>query len=422
MSLRPTMFTVTGLARRHAAIAVLSLVSLLGATMLPSPALAQQAWKIRDTRGHAAIIGGRAAPGASLASLAYIFDYRGPHAAECTGTVVAPLLVLTAAHCTVNDPTGYRVVTGAANRDSPARQISAVSQVIVFPGFDSRSLKHDAALLVLTSATSAPAIPLATRENLGTWPADAEDTIAGWGETHYGQSSAVKRLHWAEMVERPAGVCDRRIADFDPKTQICAAPGPGHGTSECRGDSGGPLLAPSLSGTIQIGIVSYGSPHCSPRRPDVFTRVDAISAWVREVTSSLTPPPSSAIPALEDFPGRYAGHSANSRSIVIDVAADGLAVDKIYAKTSFRCRGGRPRELWARIIPDAGWPIENHLAVIHIALRLRHVFNGGGLLLTVRFDQLGEAQGTLSGQFRSRNRRLGLCYVKGWQFSASIGR
>src|SRR5262249_46402086 len=128
-----------------------------------------------DLRARAAIVGGSgASPGAGeFQSLAYIFDLRGEGAGQCTGPVVAPRLILTAGHFAQEkasglprDPSGYRVVTGNVNRDSVARQISAVSQVIVYPGYNPATTDQDAALLVLTTPTTAFPIALATAENL----------------------------------------------------------------------------------------------------------------------------------------------------------------------------------------------------------------------------------------------------------------
>jgi secreted trypsin-like serine protease len=89
---------------------------------------------------------------------------------NCTGTVVAPNVVLTAGHCGVDDttgaaldPSGYAVVTGSVDwTNQAARQVSPVSRVIVNPRYDSGTDAFDAAVLVLSRPTTAPAIPLAT--------------------------------------------------------------------------------------------------------------------------------------------------------------------------------------------------------------------------------------------------------------------
>ena len=92
----------------------------------------------------------------------------------CSGTVVAPNVVLTAAHCADGSAASYAVVTQAELRNI------GVSAVITAPGYDaSADYVNDAALLVLTSPTLSPFIPLATVE-----PASvASAAIYGWGDT-----------------------------------------------------------------------------------------------------------------------------------------------------------------------------------------------------------------------------------------------
>ena len=78
-------------------------------------------------------------------------------------------MVLTAGHC-VEDlhfggftaATDYKVATGRANpRRDVTGEVLRVSGTHVFPGFDPGTTHGDAALLILASPTTAPAIPLA---------------------------------------------------------------------------------------------------------------------------------------------------------------------------------------------------------------------------------------------------------------------
>src|ERR1700685_328359 len=55
---------------------------------------------------NAAIIGGAPAQAGTFASVAEILDIRGGEIGQCTGTVVAANLVLTAGHCAENVKTG----------------------------------------------------------------------------------------------------------------------------------------------------------------------------------------------------------------------------------------------------------------------------------------------------------------------------
>lgn len=93
-----------------------------------------------------------------------------------------------------------------------------------------------------------------------------------------------------------------RSPPFSPASEVCAIYPPDRRTGVCKGDSGGPLLLaePSAAGgMVQIGVASHGYGECATTRPSVFTRVDAISAWVRGWVQALasSPPASASLPA-----------------------------------------------------------------------------------------------------------------------------
>jgi len=254
----------------------------------------------RASLAHTAIIGGTAAEEGTFPSLAHIQDFRGEEVGDCTGTVVAPNLILTAGHCAenvetgiVNEPSGYIVITGNVDWMAPEHQVSAVSRVIVYPGFVRSVLDRDAALLVLSAPTIAPAIPLAA------WPSDSSKLqpgtaalLAGWGKTYYEQEVPTERLQWAETAVQGPGWCEKNASSFYAASELCTIDPPNYTTGTCEGDSGGPLIANAPSGgIIEIGIISTGYEGCSTTRPDVFTRADLISSWVHEWTEALKPPP-----------------------------------------------------------------------------------------------------------------------------------
>jgi secreted trypsin-like serine protease len=109
--------------------------------------------------------------------MAYVLDFRGNEVGQCSGTVVAPNLILTAGHCAedmqtgvVNEASGYQVTTGNVDWAAPEteKQVSGVTRVIPCPCFDRHTLVGDAALLQLSTPTTAPAVTLASRPPSGT--------------------------------------------------------------------------------------------------------------------------------------------------------------------------------------------------------------------------------------------------------------
>jgi secreted trypsin-like serine protease len=263
-----------------------------------------RAARSRVSHAHAAVIGGKPAQDGTFASVAYIIDIRGNTGGKCTGTVVAPLLVLTAAHCAenmktgvLNKPSGYRVVTGSVAMTSAEPQVLMVSSVLVYEGFVRGVDDRDAALLVLSTPTTAPAITLASTSDLGLLQKGSEAMIAGWGRTHYQQSHPTERLQWADTALQAGQWCKRNAPPFYARSEICTITPPSYATGACEGDSGGPLLAqaPGRGEPIQIGITAHGYGRCSTHLPSVYTRVDLISSWVHTWIAAYklppTPPP-----------------------------------------------------------------------------------------------------------------------------------
>jgi secreted trypsin-like serine protease len=164
------------------------------------------------------IVGGSPASIASYPWLAYI-QYQGPvEAFSCTGTVVAPRLILTAGHCLLTGTgkvavtSNFTVLTGVADlREAGPQHASGVSQALVFPGYQPSRLLNDAGLLVLSTPVSAPALPLASAADAGLLSAGVPVAVAGWGLTDADPPRAPAVLQEAQSVVKSAGYCQRRM-------------------------------------------------------------------------------------------------------------------------------------------------------------------------------------------------------------------
>jgi secreted trypsin-like serine protease len=261
------------------------------------------------------IIRGRPAQIAAFPWLAHV-DYHGSvDKFACTGTVVAPRIVMTAAHCALTGtghvavPTNYTITTGVADlRDAHSANLSHVSQVLVFPKFQPSRVSFDAALLVLKAPVSAPPLALATPEDAALRAPGVAVSIAGWGLTSAEPPRETTVLHEADSVIKSDDFCRqqlRRILPFfSSGSQLCIKSDPGpFFASLCHGDSGGPALTHRPDGTpVQIGIISLGSSNCGARHPQVLARVDRVSSWVREWIEAVelgTPRPRVVAPVVK---------------------------------------------------------------------------------------------------------------------------
>lgn len=262
-----------------------ALVALAASLAWTSPAAADGA--------RASIVGGDAASIAAYPWLAFIEAETGPEEGfQCTGTVVAPRVVLTAGHCVEDIDSGrltpaadFAVATGVADLSTVrATDVSRVSQAVVNPSFRPSLLHNDAGLLVLATPTSAPALPLATAADAALLEPGSPLSVAGWGLTDGKAKGIDGLLRAADTVVQAAGFCRSGVGEYypfyAPTTQLCAADPPAFASGTCHGDSGGPAIARQGGAPIQVGIISLGQAGCSTKLPDVFTRVDRVQPWV----------------------------------------------------------------------------------------------------------------------------------------------
>jgi hypothetical protein len=176
--------------------------------------------------------------------------------AFCTGTLIAPRTVLTAAHCLTSVSAGTVGFAIGTNAAKPAHLLGA-RRLEVHPGFDSRTLANDVAMVHLKS--DAPVTPLPVLAQMDADWVDTELFFLGFGMTNAvtGRGAGKKRGVWIPVTE---------VGDT---TFAYAAPG----RNTCYGDSGGPALHRDAVGAWFVaGVTSWGDARCS--RFGVDTRVD----------------------------------------------------------------------------------------------------------------------------------------------------
>jgi secreted trypsin-like serine protease len=198
-----------------------------------------------------AIVGGAApAPDAVARSIVTIVGSRGNF---CTGSVIAPSLVLTAAHC-VQPGADYKIVQYGADKTP---QLQDVKSVAIHPGFRMAAmLAHrataDVALLRLDAPAKgrtaaplgAPQLPIA---------AGTKFTIAGVGVTVRGDGRSAGTIRSAALVATgKPGTLQIRLVDP-------AGMGTREGLCACTGDSGSPVFEDQPNGAMIIGVVSWST-------------------------------------------------------------------------------------------------------------------------------------------------------------------
>jgi trypsin len=281
-------------------------LTILGGAIL-ALALALPAAAAASDGARASVIGGSPASIAQFPSLAYIEAGNERHGFACTGTVIAPRVILTAAHCAEDVENGgftkpgeYAVATNIANpKHASGENVFDVSAVHVFPSFDPGVIHGDAAVLILSRPTSAPPLALAGPEDAALYEGGAAVTVAGWGLTRAQNRQAPANLRSATMAIQKPTTCQLKTRgfykEFSPAVQLCLLSPPSNKAGTCFGDSGGPAIGQRADGTpVELGVISVVGPLCTPQAPNVLTRVDYVSSWVTEwiaATESGAPEP-----------------------------------------------------------------------------------------------------------------------------------
>jgi secreted trypsin-like serine protease len=179
----------------------------------------------------------------------------------CTGSLIAPTLVLTVGHC-VQPGAEYKILEYDAQQKPELRDVRSVA---IHPGFNlATMLAHrataDVALLRLEnpvkggtpSVLGAPALPLVP---------GAKFTIAGVGVTVRGDGKSSGVIRTANLVATgKPGTLQIRLVD--PEGQGTRA-----GLGACTGDSGAPVFEDQQGVAVIVGVVSwstgpYGSAGC----------------------------------------------------------------------------------------------------------------------------------------------------------------
>jgi Trypsin len=272
-----------------------------GLVLAPGGAMAQ-------SPPSAEIIGGATAPAGSWDFAAFVEAKNRGGYGTCTGSVISPNVVLTAAHCVLDDKTGkqldpsaFKVTTGSLDLSSGgARQLTAVKSVSVGPGFNLRALRPDEAILVLTTPTTAPAIPIATKADTALYTPGASVVLAGWGLEKASSHDTPSELQTTNTQLQSDSACAASAGGafipFSPGWMLCTA----GGGIACKGDSGGPIIEPatpspaSLADWRLIGTTSWGDDTCSYL--SVAASELPLSDWITQQiaaaagTASATPP------------------------------------------------------------------------------------------------------------------------------------
>jgi hypothetical protein len=164
----------------------------------------------------------------------------------CSGVAIAPDLVLTAAHCVLENGK-YRLLTFEGRRSS-SKDVAALTP---HPQFSPGSDAPDLALVKLAAKPPPNLAPVALSDRRVPPSVGDRFIVAGFGIAVLGDRRSAGRLRVATLVatDRPSS---QQLNLVDPQKL-----GESAGLGVCNGDSGGPVL--DENDRTLVGIISWSS-------------------------------------------------------------------------------------------------------------------------------------------------------------------
>lgn len=208
-------------------------------------------------------------------------DYRdcvaigSPDAWCCTGTLIAPNVVVTAGHC--HGGCSDRVFVGDNVEQLEAGTVIEVADAVRHPDYDDDHLTSDLSVLVLAKDADVNPRPLAEE---GVLEAAQTVRLAGYGNTDV---DSMGGYGMRRMVDVPLASNDPKYG-ADAETEFVAG-APFLDRDSCNGDSGGPAYVQAGDRWYLAGATSRATESAIRRCGDggIYTRVLAFDEWIRSV-------------------------------------------------------------------------------------------------------------------------------------------
>ncbi len=227
------------------------------------------------------VVGGGPADAGKWDDAAAVFFEQEP---GCSGTLIAPDVVLTAGHC-ISGVTSVKI--GVTDLNDEGETIPVASAVEHPDSFTT----YDVGLLLLERPAETTPRVLATGCVLERYLAEgASVAIVGWGATDQQGERSTSFLMEAESSITDADCTNGRgcNASVSPGGELAAG---GQNVDSCFGDSGGPLYLLTDIGEFLVGVTSRGYDDASVPCGEggIYVRPDAVVDWIEAESGQSIP-------------------------------------------------------------------------------------------------------------------------------------
>lgn len=292
----------------------------------------------------------------------------------CGGALIAPTMVVTAAHCVMNRRSRFKasdlsVISGRANLNNVQSGTETDVRAIYMPRDSENRLRYvwtagwDVAILELNSPSGSDTISIVgDGENDLLRPGTRVD-VYGWGSTDSLGDRYPMTLRTARTnIQRPY-ICRReRTGSYNSRTDLCFGDAWGRSIS-CYADSGGPFTVSSNGETRLVGIVSRGTYEpCFGILADIATSVGSapVRNWISGIVTTRTgvnPVGSGASagpPAALGAAPRVVGRSVRgARKTLRAAGISRVRIYRLITRIPRRSKPKRPRVMFNTV--PKGW-------------------------------------------------------------------
>ncbi|MGL4438323.1 MAG: S1 family peptidase [Bosea sp. (in: a-proteobacteria)] len=237
-----------------------------------------------------AVVGGDVVRGSDLA-WRWTVKIESNKGELCSGVVIAPRLVLTAAHCVLGGGRFSVTYLDDRLRRKNVRAANVVAHETFLPGrTPSTQPGVDLAMIRLSEPLPASIQPVTMGGSLG---AGERVTISGFGLGQEGRRQSARTLRQSDLTAAGSYTSGNNVVVAVDSQNLGHAPGAG----ACKGDSGGPIMRGGAGSNQLVGIVSWSSGPASQRVRSVcggFTAITPIAdhgLWISRTASALASMP-----------------------------------------------------------------------------------------------------------------------------------